>query len=31
MKNRVLYEILFDNFSFLYGFKLIEKSLFLYL
>ena len=27
MKNRVLY----DNFIFLYGFKLIENSLFLYL
>lgn len=24
MKNRVLYEILCDNFIFLYGFKLIE-------
>lgn len=31
MKNRVLYEILCNNFIFLYGFKLIENSLFLYL
>lgn len=30
MKNRVLYEILCDNFIFLYGFKLIENGLFLY-
>lgn len=31
MKNRVLYEILCDNFIFLCSFKLIENSLFLYL
>lgn len=31
MKNRVLYDILYDNFIFLCGFKLIENSLLLYL